>query len=210
MSDMKLWDALKKPPASALKQIGGGRLKGMTDIKPQWRYMALTEQFGVCGYGWKYEIESTWTEEGSDNQVFAFAKVNLYIKDGEKWSDAIPGVGGSMLVAKESKGLYCNDEAFKMAVTDALSSSMKMIGVAAEIYMGNFDGTKYKDEPPPKPKHWADDKKTREGFYEFIEANKIDENDYMSALGCKDDIRETKFDKKTAKEMLKKLIPTGE
>ena len=49
--NLKLWEAVKQPPASALKPIGGGRLKGMTDIKPQWRYLVMTEQFGPCGFG---------------------------------------------------------------------------------------------------------------------------------------------------------------
>lgn len=36
-----------------------------------------------------------------------------------------------------------------MATTDALSVAMKMLGVAAEIYLGNFDGSKYKTSASP-------------------------------------------------------------
>ena len=39
-----------------------------------------------------------------------------------------------------------------MAVTDAFSTSLKMIGVAADIYAGRWDGSKYKDEPAENPK----------------------------------------------------------
>jgi len=146
--NMKIWNALKTPPASALKPIGGGRLKGMTDISPQWRYQIMTEQFGMCGVGWKYEIWRTWSEVGSNEQKFAFAEIRLFIKKYGEWSDGIPGVGGSMLVAKEEKGLHSSDEGYKMAITDALSVAMKMIGVAADIYMGLSD-SKYKDKPKP-------------------------------------------------------------
>ena len=40
-----------------------------------------------------------------------------------------------------------------MAVTDAFSTALKMIGVAADIYADKWDGSKYKDEPatPPQP-----------------------------------------------------------
>jgi len=144
-----LWDKLKRPPASALKAIGGGRLKGMTDISPQWRYQALTEALGPCGVGWKFTIDRLWNECGPDGIVFAFAQVSLFVNiDG--WSEGIPGVGGSMLVDKEKSGLHGSDEAFKMAVTDALSVAMKMIGVAADIYLGNWDGSKYKEPPVDK------------------------------------------------------------
>ena len=34
-----------------------------------------------------------------------------------------------------------------MALTDALSVAMKQLGVAAKIYEGLWDGSKYRDEP---------------------------------------------------------------
>lgn len=141
MSNLENWDKLARPPVDALKQIKGGRLSGMTDINPQWRYKAMTEVYGQCGQGWNYEIVRTWTESGPDGQVCAFAQVNLFV--GQR--APIPGIGGSMLVAKESSGLRTNDEAYKMAITDALSVAMKMLGVGADIYMGRWDGSKYKD-----------------------------------------------------------------
>jgi len=79
----------------------------------------------------------------------AFVNVSVYIKQGESWSDAIPGSGGSMLTAKEKSGLYNSDEAFKMATTDALSVALKFLGVASAIYAGQWDGTKYINSAPP-------------------------------------------------------------
>ena len=151
MENLELWDALKQPPPEALKTIRGGRLSGMTDISPQWRYKALTEHFGPCGIGWKFNIVDVWNEPGPDGQVFAFAKIEFFISSGDnRWSDPIPGIGGSMLVAKEKAGLHASDEGYKMAVTDALSTATKMIGVAADIYAGLWDGSKYKDSPVQK------------------------------------------------------------
>lgn len=148
-----IWSLLQSPPPKFLKRIEAGRLKGKSDINPQWRYKAMTEVFGPCGIGWKFEIKRMWTEPGPESQVFCFVELNLYIKQGDTWSCPIPGVGGSMLVEKEKAGLHANDEAYKMAVTDALSTSMKMIGVAAEVYLGNYDGSKYIGKPDaPVPK----------------------------------------------------------
>jgi len=162
MENMEIWDALKKPPQSALKMIQGGRLKGKTDISPQWRYRAMTEQFGACGVGWKYFIEKLWLETAND-EVCAFAEIGLSIKVDGEWSAFIPGIGGSMLVAKESGGLHVSDEAYKMAITDALSVAMKMIGVAADVYEGFLDGGKFtgKTEVNRKPQPEPPESKTR-------------------------------------------------
>ena len=146
MNNLEIYNAIKQPPKEALRTIQGGRLSGKTDINPQWRYKTMTEQFGICGVGWKFETTKLWTEQANDSQVFAFAQVNVYIKQGDSWSEPIPGCGGSMLIEKEKAGLHANDEGYKMAITDALSTAMKMIGVAADIYAGLWDGAKYQDD----------------------------------------------------------------
>jgi len=146
-TNIDLWDKVKQAPEWALKPIKAGRLKGKSDISPQWRLFTLTEQFGPCGVGWKYTIDKVWPEAGSHEQVFAMAQVSLYIKDNGEWSDAIPGIGGSMLVTKEQAGLHSSDEGYKMAVTDALSVACKALGIAADVYLGRWDGSKYQAEP---------------------------------------------------------------
>ena len=49
-----------------------------------------------------------------------------------------------MLVASETKGLYVNDECYKMALTDAISVACKALGMGADVYW-NKDTTKYND-----------------------------------------------------------------
>lgn len=146
MAEKTAWEQLCKPPTTALKSIRGGRLSGMTDVNPQWRYKAMHDVYGPCGIGWKYNIDRIWTEPGLEGQVFQFVQLNVAVKIDGAWSDPIPGIGGSMLIEKESRGLHHNDEAVKMATTDALSVALKMLGVAADIYMGRWDGTKYREE----------------------------------------------------------------
>lgn len=142
MEHLEIWQKVARPPKEALKQITGGRLSGKTDISPQWRYKVMTELYGPCGTGWGYSIEKLWTEPGPGGEVMAFAQVTLwYGANGA----SIPGVGGAALVAQEKNGMHGNDEAYKMAVTDALSVAMKCLGVAADIYAGLWDGSKYKD-----------------------------------------------------------------
>jgi hypothetical protein len=146
MDNLKLYEAIRQVPEEAQKPIQGGRLKGMTDINPMWRIKTLTEQFGVCGIGWYYEILQEKIEEGANDEKVALVKIALYIKQGNEWSKPIIGTGGSMFVAKERGGLYTSDEAFKMALTDAISVSCKALGMGADIYWQG-DRTKYDGRP---------------------------------------------------------------
>lgn len=151
MENLKIYSKLKTVPSEAKKPIHGGRLKGMTDINPMWRIKALTETFGVCGFGWRYEILEERLESTPTEEVAAFVRINLYVKLDGEWSDAIPGTGGSAFVTKESRGLYVSDECFKMALTDALGVAMKPLGMAADVYFEK-DRTKYTKDEPEKSK----------------------------------------------------------
>lgn len=148
MNNLDLYNKVRNVPADAQKSIGGGRLKGMTDINPMWRLKALTENFGMCGFGWKYEIISERLEKGSNDEISAFVKINLFVKVDGVWSEPIPGTGGSSFVTKEKNGLYVSDECFKMALTDAISVACKALGFGADIYWK--DKTKYDKEPQPQ------------------------------------------------------------
>jgi hypothetical protein len=139
------YDAMRQPPAYALRQITAGRLKNKTDINPQWRYEIMDKTYGPCGTGWKYEIIKLWTEAAPAGQVMCFSEIKVYTNSVDGWSDPIPGIGGSMLVEQETKGIHVSDEGYKMATTDALSVALKMLGVGADIYAGLWDGEKYKD-----------------------------------------------------------------
>lgn len=150
---ISIYESLARPPKDALREIQAGKLKGKTDINPQWRYKAMTEKFGLVGIGWKYEIQKLWTEQGAGGEVLAFAQVAVFVSDNDIWSEEIVGIGGSKLIAIEKERPVSNDEGYKMAVTDAFSTALKMLGVAADIYAGRWDGSKYRDAPdqlPPK------------------------------------------------------------
>jgi len=153
MDNLSIYNAVREVPKEALKEIQAGRLKGKSDINPMWRIKILTEQFGICGLGWKYEIVKMWLENGGKDEQSAFVQINLYIRQGEQWSEAIPGVGGSSFVASEKSGLYTSDECFKMALTDAISVACKALGVAADIYWDK-DKTKYDERPQEKSQEY--------------------------------------------------------
>lgn len=140
--NMSLYEQLKDTPPEARKTIAGGRLKGFTDINTMWRFKRLTEVFGPCGIGWKYEIVTQRIQPGHGNEVAAFVDILLYYKMDGKWSEGIPGIGGSTFVATEKSGVHTNDECFKMALSDAIGTACKALGMSADIYFEK-DRTKY-------------------------------------------------------------------
>lgn len=142
--NLKLYESGRKVPDNAQTPFNNGRFKG-TDINPMWRLKKLTELFGPCGVGWHYKVISERSEQhGTD--VMAVVNILLYIKYNGEWSEPIYGTGGNLLI----KNGKINDEAYKMALTDALGVACKALGIGADVYWDK-DKTKYSatdiDEP---------------------------------------------------------------
>lgn len=129
------WNAWAHVAPGMLKRISGGSLNGMSDINPVWRFQALTEAFGPCGFGWRIREVERWTHEAA-GEVAAFVKVEIYINIGGTWSEPVEGTGGSKLVRRDKNGTSLSDEAWKMATTDAISVACKSLGLAADVYTG--------------------------------------------------------------------------
>lgn len=152
MANMEIWQQFEKTAAEAQRPIEAGRLKGFTDINPMWRMKRLTEVFGPVGIGWKYEITNQRVLPGADGVISAFVDILLYYKHNGEWSEGIPGTGGSSFVAKEKNGMYTSDECFKMALSDAIGTACKALGMSADIFFSK-DRSKYTGlsaEPPVK------------------------------------------------------------
>lgn len=146
MDNLKFYNQFRSVPAEAQKTIQAGKLKGFTDINPMWRIKMLTEVFGACGTGWYTGDVKMWVENSAGESA-AFCSLNLYVKREGEWMSPIFGIGGSKLSGK-GVGDGINDEAFKMAYTDALSIACKNLGMAADIYFAN-DRTKYNAQDAP-------------------------------------------------------------
>jgi len=190
---MEKWKRLCRVPTQNLKTIGFGNLKGKSDINPQWRIKAFTEVYGECGRGWYVETVEEKFQECSNGEILVFTTVKLYTAtDDNEWSAPVEGKGGNKIVTKNKNGLVPNDEGCKMAFTDALGTAMKCLGVASEIYEGNFDGSKYReyhDATPRQPKlesletvqQWVNNGNTPEacidnllGIHGTLEANYVE------------------------------------
>lgn len=144
VENTRFYSQFMTTPDSARKEIGAGRLKGYTDINPMWRIRKLTEVFGPCGFGWWTQNEKYSFEPCSTGEIAIFCTLELVVVDpvSKEQSHPISGVGGNKFVTNERNGAYCNDEAMKMAYTDALSIACKSLGFSHDIYYSK-DRTKY-------------------------------------------------------------------
>lgn len=143
-NNLVVYKQLEKVPQEAQKKITGGRLNGMTDIKPMWRIEKLTEVFGPVGIGWYTDTINKELIDGANGEKIAVVDIKLHVNyriplglDDDLWGVGIEGSGGSSFIAREKSGLYTNDECFKMAYTDALSVACKSLGMGADVYWGD-------------------------------------------------------------------------
>ncbi len=143
MSNLEIWDKLgKTAPEHTKKFSRAGGFKG-TAIKPIYTERKMTEVFGPAGQGWGMGEPSFQVVNGNDGQVAVYCTVALWHGARE---NIVYGVGGDMVVVKQSSGLRTDDEAFKKAFTDAVGNAMKHLGMSADVHMGLFDDSKYVQE----------------------------------------------------------------
>lgn len=172
MEKMSIYEALRNVPENAQKKFNNGKFSG-TDINPMWRIKKMTEQFGACGIGWYYEVLHRDTLKADDGTFCTFIGINLYVKVDDEWSKPIYGEGGNTFSIKTKSGyLSVSDEAYKMALTDALSNATKQLGLGADIWFEKDKvlSTKYDLQQQRK----AEDKE------EFDDENALAVIDYLA------------------------------
>lgn len=182
---MIYYEKWRSVPDHACKKITGGKLSGMTDINPMWRIKELTEAFGPCGIGWYLDNVQRWTEEANGEKT-AFVQVELRIKIDGEWSQPIVGIGGSKLCGK-GVGDGMNDEAYKMAYTDAISIACKNLGMGADVWFAK-DRTKYdlsEDSQKSTNSARSDSGRPKTQHKDSVAANgkEIDEETYWKLVG---------------------------
>ncbi len=142
-TNLDLWNRLGKTDPAHTKKFKRAGGFGGTAIKPIYTSQKMTEEFGPAGKGWGMGEPSFQTIPASEGQVAVYCTVSLWWADADGAVNTVYGVGGDMVVVKQSSGLRTDDEAFKKAFTDAIGNAMKHLGMSADVHMGLFDDSKY-------------------------------------------------------------------
>jgi hypothetical protein len=142
INNLELWESVcKTDPKYTKKFKRPGGFEG-TAQNPTYAIKKMTEIFGSCGSGWGIGKPDFHVQEHGELGTAVYCTIELWYKaDGEKCSTY--GVGGDTIVTKGKNGLTLDDEAFKKAQTDAMTNAMKTLGVAADLYLGMYDDSKY-------------------------------------------------------------------
>lgn len=131
---MKIWNSLEKTDPKYTKQVN--MRGGFTAIDAQWQIMKVTEIFGVVGQGWGYSV--TNSTEGN----LAVSDVVLWFVDRKNTYGAIRGA--EELYTTDKNGNQRTDtDAWKKAMTNALTKGLSHIGSGADVFLGKYDDNSY-------------------------------------------------------------------
>jgi len=138
LDNLNLWNAVSKTDPSATKHVG--QRGGFTAIDAYSQIKAATEQFGPVGQGWGWEVKEVWFPTNGT------VVVQIFLWHQEKFpnSEAGRAVGFDVFGQKKldtSKGP--DEDAFKKALTDAITKGLSYLGFNADVFMGKFDDNKY-------------------------------------------------------------------
>tara|TARA_R110002167_G_scaffold45515_1_gene136698 strand:+ start:1050 stop:1805 length:756 start_codon:yes stop_codon:yes gene_type:complete len=161
MSNLKLWDSFGKtdPKYTKAANVDGNR---QTSLSGSYMVKLATESLGPIGEGWGYKI----IEERLDNTKPIMMKGTdgklAILKDGdsivweqnhtllvEMWhgskENTFTQFGHTKYRYMKSDGskMIIDNEYAKKSLTDAMKKCLSLIGVCADVFMGEFDDQNY-------------------------------------------------------------------
>ncbi len=140
---LRLWDRLKRTDPKATRPFARpGGFRG-TQIDPTWRLQMMTEVFGPVGQGWGWE-QLDWTI--AERMVFICARVWYRDPDTGEVSWTGPQWGGTEMTRRRNGIESPDDECFKMSMTDAVGKCLVQLGLGADVHLGQYDDSKYREE----------------------------------------------------------------
>jgi hypothetical protein len=150
MSNLKLWDAVKKTDPAYTKPASKGQFN-FTSVAPMYQNMKATEQFGIQGIGWGVVVGSeVFTEkEYGTTTIISYDAVLFFNVDGVRGEIPIHASEKSCYMTNGYKGkegyMKIDDEVRKKVVTNAKTKGLSELGFSADIFMGQFDDPNYVD-----------------------------------------------------------------
>lgn len=143
-----LWAKVSKTDARYIKDAQ----QGLSSIDSYAMFKSATEQFGICGIGWGYDIVNEEYRDGGEikkngevigTEINHILKVKVWFKyDGKNGFIEHYGITRYMYGSKY--GVTTDEEAPKKSLTDGIKKCLSMLGFSADVYMGKFEDADYK------------------------------------------------------------------
>lgn len=160
MNGLELWEKVEKTDPEHTKAFTkGGGFKG-TAIKPIYLIKKATELWGPAGLSWGWNVIEEKLIQGAPmihNGVhIGFEQlhsvlISLYYPSGkEKGHGYVESYGHTLVTEMRSGSYRTDDEAPKKSLTDAIGKALHYLGFSADVYFGQFDGSKYETKDGEK------------------------------------------------------------
>lgn len=137
--NLKIWERFADIDPKFTKSITGKSYKG-TSPNPQYVIRCLTEIFGPVGQGFGWRVLSEeFTPLGQE--VLHWCRIEFWHTDR---ANTFESYGQTKAAYGTSSGKFMVDEdAPKKSLTDAIVKAASHIGIAANIFLGRWDDSKY-------------------------------------------------------------------
>lgn len=119
-----------------------------TSIAPVYQFKTATEAFGVQGIGWGVVVgsEKFQKETFEETIILTYDATLFFIYEGQRGEIPIHAQEKACYRTQGPKGyLKIDDEVRKKVVTNAKTKGLSELGFNADIFMGLFDETEYRD-----------------------------------------------------------------
>ena len=135
---LDLWNRFADIDPAFTKPITGKDYRG-TSPNPHYVIHCLTEMFGPVGVGFGWEVEQDeFTPIGEE--VLHWCRIRFWHTDR---SNGFSAYGQTKALMKTKNGLRLDEDAPKKSLTDAITKAASQIGIAANIFLGRWDDSKY-------------------------------------------------------------------
>ena len=137
-NNLDLWNRFADIDPAFTKPITGKDYRG-TSPNPHYVIQCLTEMFGPVGVGYGWEVEQDeFTPIGEE--VLHWCRIRFWHTDR---SNGFSAYGQTKALMKTKNGLRLDEDAPKKSLTDAITKAASQIGIAANIFLGRWDDSKY-------------------------------------------------------------------
>lgn len=143
MSDnLSIWNKHADIDPKYTKPITGKPYKG-TSPNPHYIIRCMTEMFGPVGVGFGWEVVAEGFQPLGD-EVLHWCRIRFWHTDPQ--SPGFSAYGQTKALMKTKSGLMLDEDAPKKSLTDAITKAAGQVGVAANIFLGRWDDSRYVEQ----------------------------------------------------------------
>lgn len=144
MGNLDIWEKHRTIPTDQAKPITGKDYNG-TSPKPHYIIWCLTDMFGPLGKGFGWNVLAEDFTLLGDTHLH-WCRIRFWWRDGDGIHECEQyGQTKAAYMAGKGENRYhkVDEDAPKKSLTDAIVKAASQLGVAADIFLGRWDDSKY-------------------------------------------------------------------